>query len=109
MQPKQAYQQSWRHSCPADGSSDHGQQHMQRMSEALIVAVLLSVDSARVAHLLSGVDHIQKTYVPRVVTGGLCCLQVAFMEQAAPTIHSLGFVQGRARPSLSPDLLDEHH
>ena len=37
------------------------------------------------------------------ICGALCCLQVAFMEQAALIIHSLGFCQGRASSHLSPD------
>ena len=37
------------------------------------------------------------------ISGVLCCLQVAFMEQAVPMLDALGFVECFAWESLSLD------
>ena len=94
---------------PSRRHSDHEQQHMQRMSEALKVAVLQSVNAR--AWLIPSLGWFtDKICVPMaVVTGGLCCLQVAFMEQAVPMLDALGFVERYAWYFLSPDQAYDGH
>ena len=43
------------------------------------------------------------------ISGMLCCLQVAFMEQAVPMLDALGFVERYAWYFLSPDQAYDGH
>ena len=46
---------------------------------------------------------------PQTISGVLCCLQVAFMEQAVPMLDALGFVERYAWYFLSPDQAYDGH